>query len=150
MIIDHLKNAHLYYCLGERFEKGLRYLRETDIAKMETGKHPIDGDDLFLVVKRYDSFPLADCKLENHHIYADIQHVVSGKEYFCYAPLTNLVMNDPHPENDVYYFQGACEPFTLTGDLFALVLPDDAHMPERAINEVREPIVKAIVKVRLA
>ncbi|MCC8190283.1 MAG: YhcH/YjgK/YiaL family protein, partial [Planctomycetes bacterium] len=103
MIIDHLKNAHLYYCLGERFAKGLRFLQENDIAAMETGKHAIDGDDVFLLVKRYDAFPLAECKLENHRLYADIQHVVSGKEYFCYAPLDDLEMIDPHPENDVYY-----------------------------------------------
>lgn len=149
MIIDLLKNAHLYYCLGERYEKGLRFLQETDISKLETGKHPIDGDDVFLIVKRYDSFPLAECKLENHHVYADIQKVVSGKEYFCYAPLNKVKEIDPHPENDVYYFSGPCEPITLTEDMFALVFPDDAHMPERAINEVREPIVKAVVKVRL-
>lgn len=150
MIYDHLKNAHLYYSLGKRFEKGLRYLQENDIAAMATGKHPIDGDDLFLLVKRYDSFPLAECKLENHHLYADIQQVVSGKEWFCYAPLTNLQQVEAHDDKDVYYFKGACEPLTLTGDLFALVLPDDAHMPERAIDEKREPIVKAVVKVRLA
>jgi uncharacterized protein, YhcH/YjgK/YiaL family len=150
MIIDSLKNAKLYYCLGERFEKALRYLQENDIAKMESGKYPIDGDNVFLLVKRYDSFPLAECKLENHKLYADIQQVISGKEYFCYAPLAGLEMIDPHPENDVYYFKGACEPITLTGDLFALVLPDDGHMPERAINEVREPIVKAVMKVKLA
>ena len=149
MIFDHLKNAHLYYCLGPRFEKGLRYLRETDLAKLAPGKHLIDGDDLFILIKHYDSFPVAECKLENHHNYADIQYVISGKESFCYAPLTNLKEVDPHPENDVYYFQGDCEPLTLTGDLFALVLPDDAHMPERAINEIREPIVKAIVKIKL-
>lgn len=150
MIIDHLKNAHLYYFLGERFEKGLKFLQETDLTKFENGKHAIDGDNLFLVIKRYDSFPVAECKLENHHDYADIQKVVSGKEYFCYAPLDDLKLVESKPENDVYYFEGKCEPITLIGDLFALVLPDDAHMPERAINEVREPIVKAIVKVKLA
>ncbi len=150
MIIDHLKNAHLYYGLGKRFERGLRYLQETDISKMPAGKYAIDGDDVYLLVKRYDSFPLAECKLENHHLYADIQQVVSGKEYFCYAPLDNLKQVEAHPDKDVYYFKGACEPITLRGDLFALVLPDDGHMPERAVDEKREPIIKAVVKVKLA
>lgn len=149
MIIDKLENAHLYYCLGSRFEKGLRFLQETNLAAMETGKHAIDGEDVFILIKRYDSFPLSECKLENHHNYADIQLVISGKEYFCFAPLDNLTLNESHDDKDVYYFDGDCEPITLTGNLFALVLPDDGHMPERAINEVREPIVKAVVKVRL-
>lgn len=149
MIIDKLKNAHLYYNLGPRFEKGLHYLQETDLAAMEAGKHAIDGDDLFILIKHYNSFPLKECKLENHHNYADIQLVVRGKEYFCFAPLDDLKLVESHDDKDVYYFEGACEPITLTGDLFALVLPDDAHMPERAINEVSEPIIKAVVKVRL-
>lgn len=149
MIIDKLKNAHLYYGLGSRFEKGLRFLQENDLAAMETGKHVIDGEDVFILIKRYDSFPLVECKLENHHNYADIQLVVSGKEYFCFAPLNNLTIKESVPDKDVYYFDGVCEPITLTGDLFALVLPDDAHMPERAIDEVSEPIVKAVIKVRL-
>jgi YhcH/YjgK/YiaL family protein len=149
MIIDKLKNAHLYYSLGPLFEKGLRYLQENDLAAMETGKHPIEGDDLYISIKRYGSYPLEECKLENHHIYADIHLVVSGREYICYAPADRLELKDSKPENDVYYFNGVCEPITLTGDLFAVVLPDDAHMPERAIDEIREPIVKAVVKVRL-
>lgn len=149
MVIDKLKNAHLYYNLGPRFERGLRYLQETDLAAIETGKHLIDGEDVFVLIKRYDSFPLAECKLENHNNYADIQMVVSGKEYFCFAPLDTLTLKESHPDKDVYYFDGPCEPITLTGDLFALVLPDDGHMPERAINEVSEPIIKAVIKVRL-
>lgn len=149
MIFDKLKNAHLYYGLSPLFEKGLRYLQETDLLAMETGKYLIEGEDLFILIKRYDSFPLAECKLENHHNYADIQLVVSGKEYFCYAPVDKLLLKESKPENDVYYFDGQCDPITLTGDLFALVLPDDGHMPERAINEQSEPIVKAVVKVKL-
>ena len=149
MIIDKLSNAHLYYSMGPLFEKAFRYLQETNLAAMEPGKYLIDGENLFIMIKHYDSLPLAECKLENHHHYADIQMVISGKEYFCYAPVDKLTLKESRPDKDAYYFDGHCDPITLTGDLFALVLPDDAHMPERAINEVREPIVKAIVKVKI-
>ena len=149
MIIDKIKNAKLYYGIGRNFEKALKFLEENQekFADMETGKHFIEGidhDEIFYLIKRYDSFPVAECKLENHHLYADIQLVVKGKEYFCYAPLDRVKEIDPHPENDNYYFSGDCEPLTLKDDLFVVVLPDDAHMPERAINEVREPIVKLL------
>ena len=149
MIIDNLKNASIYYALGSRFQTALRYLQETDVTTMETGKYLIDGEDVFLLVKRYDTFPLAQCKLESHRKYADIQVVYSGKEFFCYAPLDGLKLVEANPENDVYYYAGDCEPITLKGDLFALVLPGDAHMPERAVSEQREPVVKAVMKVRL-
>jgi len=150
MIIDILKNAHLYYGLGARFEQGFKYLKETDLAAMTPGKHLIDGDNLFILIKHYNSFPVEECKLENHRKYADIQYVVKGREWFCFAPVEGLKLKESVPENDVYYFDGPCEPITLTGDLFALVLPDDAHMPERAVEDNKsEPIVKAVVKVKL-
>lgn len=149
MIIDKLSNRSLYYMLGERFQKGLDFLANTDITQLENGKHQIEGDDLFVTVKRYDSFPVAECKLEAHRDYADIQKVVCGTEWFSYCPLDKCTEIEAKPENDVWYYEGPHEPVTLTNDMFAIVLPEDAHMPERAINEVRQPIVKAIVKVRL-
>lgn len=151
MIFDKLKNAKLYYFLGKNFETALKWLEENQdkLTEMAPGKYPIDGDEVFYLIKHYDSYKLPDCKLENHHVYADIQYVAKGKEWFCYAPIDKCVEIDPHPENDVYYFNGEMDILTLKDDRFVVVLPDDCHMPERAINEEREPIVKCVLKVKL-
>lgn len=68
MIIDRLENAHLYYCLGQRFETGLRFLQDNwdTIADFENGVLEIDGRDVFLVMRRYDTVKLADAKTEAH------------------------------------------------------------------------------------
>lgn len=151
MIIDKLKNARLYYFLGKNFETALRWLEENrdKLSDMEPGRYPIDGEEVFCLIKHYESSKLADCKLENHRIYSDIQYVSEGQEWFCYAPLDKCTEIDPHPEKDVYYFTGDTDILTLKEDRFVLVLPDDAHMPERAINEKCEPVVKCVLKVKI-
>ena len=152
MVFDRLKNAHLYYGLGPRFERALKFLKETpDLLSKEAGRYPIDGDDIFYLVRRYDSFRKAECKLENHLKYADIQYVLSGREYFGFVNVEGLRPKDPHSERDVYFFEdpGSCANVVLSGDSFVIAFSADAHMPDRAINDIPEPIVKVVVKVRL-
>ena len=92
MIIDQLKNAHLYYCLGERFEAGLRFLQDNwdGILEFENGIHEIDGRDVYLFMRRYQTAKLSDAKTEAHKKYADIQILKVGKERFGYQPLSTV------------------------------------------------------------
>ena len=39
MIFDQLKNAHLYFPLGERITKALQYLTNTDFTNVEPGTY---------------------------------------------------------------------------------------------------------------
>ena len=38
MIFDNIKNAKLYYGLGENFAKGFEFLKNADLSKMPVGK----------------------------------------------------------------------------------------------------------------
>lgn len=66
MIIDKLANAHLYFGLGERINKALTYIKETDFSKMELGKYEIDGDNIFALVNEYKTKDQNEGKLEAH------------------------------------------------------------------------------------
>ena len=152
MVFDRLKNAHLYYGLGPRFERALKFLQETpDLLSKEAGKYQLEGDDIFYLVRRYDSVRKADCKLENHTKYADIQYVLSGKEYFGFTNVEGLSLKEQHPDRDVSFYvdTSKCDNVVLTGDRFVIAFSDDAHMPDRAIDDKSEAMVKVVVKVRL-
>ncbi|HHY81182.1 MAG TPA: DUF386 domain-containing protein [Clostridiales bacterium] len=152
MIIDRLKNAHLYYCLGERFEKGLRFLQDNwnRIHEFENGIHEIDGRDVYLLMRRYETVKLMDAKTEAHKKYADIQILKEGRERFGYQPLSKAgKMLEDYPERDVSYYEANPEFLTLQDDLFVIVLPEDAHCPDCACNDVPEPVTKAVIKVRV-
>lgn len=47
MVTDNIKNADLYYGMGERIKKALEFLKETDFSKMEPGKYEIDGSNVY-------------------------------------------------------------------------------------------------------
>jgi YhcH/YjgK/YiaL family protein len=152
MIIDRLKNAHLYYCLGKRFETGLRFLQDNwdRIPEFENGVHEIDGSNVYLFMRRYDTVKLADSKTEAHKKYADIQILKIGKESFGYQTLSEVgKMLEEHPERDVSYFDAEPEFFTLKDDRFVIVLPEDAHCPDCALNDMPESVVKPVIKVRV-
>lgn len=151
MIIDSLANAHLYYPLGKNYETGLRYLKDNyaTLATMPIGTHEIVGKDVYLIMRSYDSFPLAECKLENHKKYADIQLVLKGKELFGYCRADRMELYESHDDRDVYYYRGDTDAFVLKDDLFVVVPPFEGHMPDRAVGEKREPIIKAVIKVRV-
>lgn len=152
MIIDRLKNAALYYGLGKRFETGLRFLLENidGAESLENGISQIDGRDVYLLVRRYDTVKRAEAKTEAHVQYADIQMLKSGKERFGYAPLSDVgPLTEAHPERDVSFYEAEPEFFTLTGDRFVIAFPDDAHCPDCAVDDVPEGVQKLVVKVRV-
>ena len=52
MVFDSLKNAKLYTCLGERFEKAFDYLLNTDLSALPVGKMELDGKKLYEISKK--------------------------------------------------------------------------------------------------
>ncbi len=150
MIYDKLSNAHLYYGLGKKFEDAFRFLATTDFSQMPAGVYStmIDGRETVYKVKRYDSRLHEDCHLEKHENCIDLQYIVSGREYFGYAPMDQeLVRCGDNLSDDCVYFEDISSKVVLKAGMFAMAFTDDVHMPELRIGEEPVPVVKAIVKI---
>lgn len=148
MVIDNLHNAAQYHSLGARFETGLRWLTDNDVAGMEPERYEIDGDDVFVMVQEYDSKPKADGFWEAHRQYADIQLVVTGAEHMGYVPTTSLQAGDYDDSRDFLALDGDGMFIKMHAGTFMILWPQDAHMPQMAIDSPT-PVKKAVVKVRL-
>ena len=148
MILDDLKNAAQYHGLGARFEKGLRWLVDNDVAGMAPERYDIDGDDVYVMVQEYDSKPKADGFWEAHRQYADIQLVVAGAEHMGYAATPTLTAGDYDDSRDFLPLDGDGMFVELRAGTFMVLWPQDAHMPGMAID-ASAPVKKAVVKVRL-
>lgn len=147
MIIDNLKNAKLYYSLGERMEKAFKYLQENDFSKLEPGKYEIDGTDIFALVQHYESRLVEAVKWEAHRKYIDIQYLVDGIESMGYAYIEDMkVTQEYNEEKDCLFTNGKGSFLTLKSGMFAVFAPDDVHSPCIAVNEP-QPIKKIVVKV---
>lgn len=149
MIFDQLKNAHLYFPLGERVQKALEYLTATDFTGIEPGKYEIDGDEIYSVVSQYDTKPITAGKWEAHKRYLDIQVVLEGKEKIGYTFSNKVIVTQPYDEyKDIMFLKGEGNFLTAEPGYFTILFPSDIHMPSIAVN-LSTPVKKVVLKVKV-
>jgi YhcH/YjgK/YiaL family protein len=149
MIIDKTEHISRYKGLGERIAKGLEYMVSTDLSAAAPGKHLIEGDDIFVLVSDYETKNRAECKLESHRKYIDIQYLTKGAEWFGYTPLKGQTPVKEYSEADDYMLFDEPASFTkLEPGLFAIFFPSDLHMPS-VYDKVAENVRKIVIKVRI-
>ena len=149
MILDKIENAATYYSIGNNLKKGFEFILNTNQKSLPVGKHEISGDDVFALVSEYDSKSHADCKPESHKIYADIQFIVSGREFIGYVPLNGQEETIPYiQEKDIAFFDEETTQLLMQEGMFAVFFPQDIHRPCMQIAGP-EKVKKVVVKVRL-
>lgn len=149
MVIDKMQNASLYYGLGQRFQQALEWLANVDPDTLTPGQRvDIDGDNVYATRFDVDTKAPADCKLECHRDYADIQYVVSGTEGVGYslpdAPLKQLSEYTP----DIQFFTTDWDTITVRPGTFYIVWPQDLHAPRVALDSP-VPVKVIVAKVKL-
>ena len=148
MITDTLANLEFYKGLNEQLYKGLKFLKETDVAALPVGRYEIDGDTVFALVQAYETHLPEECRWEAHYKYTDIQYVVEGSERMGWKTLDGVVKTEDRPEDDVYFFESDGDHFVMHAGQFAVFAPQDAHRPGMAVDR-QAPIKKIVVKVAM-
>jgi biofilm protein TabA len=150
MITSTLAQLHWYTIISPNFEKAIRFALTTDFTPLETGKYPIDGDNVFAIVNEYTTKPLSECDPESHQDYADIQLMIKGAEKFGYTPLAEQTASTPYdPEKDVAFYTLAEEDLsyiTLEAGQFIIFFPTDIHQPE-VFTRQPDLVKKVVIKV---
>jgi YhcH/YjgK/YiaL family protein len=147
MIIDTLKNLKNYEALNPLFKKVVDFLAENDLNALETGKHEIEGKDLFVNIQMAKGRSREAATLETHINMIDIQIPLDGEETFGYTPLGDLPAFDYNAEKDItkYGDTMAQTYVTLKPGQMGIFFPQDGHAP--CISDKAE-IKKAIFKVK--
>ena len=148
MILDAGAHCHRYQCLHPLFERGLRYLADTDLRALAPGRHVLDGDRLILSIDHAHGRGRDAARLEAHRRYIDIQYTMEGDEEIGWLPLADCgTAAVPYDDSrDIAFF--AARPtswLSVPTGSFAVFFPDDAHAPLAG----RGPVKKAILKVAL-
>lgn len=151
MILDHLSQCQRYAAILPGFARAFEFLRQVD-AFCPTGRHELDGENLFALVQRYRTKPVAQAALEAHRKYADVQFIAAGRESVFWAPLAALsdVTQPYSAEKDIAFFCVVPEvlPVHLVAGQFAVFFPEDGHAPGLEWNGASE-VLKVVVKVRV-
>ena len=145
MIFDSLKNSELYNSINPRFARAFEYLKTTDLAALEAGKHPVDGDEIYVNVQERELKKPEDAKLEVHNAYIDIQVVVKGVETFGWneRSVCTKHVGEYSAEKDILFFEDDKQTYyTLHEGQFTILFPEDAHAPMIGQGNIKKIIVK--------
>lgn len=148
MIIDAGAFCQDYKSLHPLFERAFRFLAEADLRAFAPGRHPVDGDRLYLSIDHAQGRGRAGARLEAHRRYIDIQYTIEGDEEIGWMPLASCgAMTEPFNDaKDVGFFETRPTSWlSVPEGTFVVFFPRDAHAPLAGRGAVK----KAIMKVAL-
>lgn len=151
MIIGKIKDFKSKDFTHPNIKKAFEFIESNDLLELKEGKTVIDGDNVWVNRSSYIGKDISECKLENHNNYLDLQLVIKGKEGFGYVDLSRegLVETAPYDKiKDKTNYKGPLDgTIILHDEQFALVWPNDVHMPLIKVND--EIIEKAVFKIKI-
>ena len=149
--INRREFAVSYFKNKDRWDKAFKFLKSSDLSKLELKRIDIDGDNLFATVSEYISKNEEIAKFEAHRKYIDIQYVISGKEVMNITPMTTVkeVLTPYDATKDIEFVAvNKVVSFKAASDKFFIFFPGDAHRPGLK-DGVNSPVRKIVVKVKV-
>ena len=109
MILSTLTKADRFYALHPLFARAFDFLRSTDLLALASGKHAVQGEEIFAIVEACPARTKADAKLECHRRYIDIQLVLEGVDEMGWRPVAECVSpkTDYQAAHDIRFFNDA-------------------------------------------
>lgn len=115
----------------------------------ELGRHDLRGDDMFAMVMRYDTVPVAESRFETHCKYVDLQYSIEGAEIIGWAPRHSLEYDGEYdPATDLqFYLPQKTQSHVWKGPgHFSIYFPSDAHLPKLSDGQSND-VFKLVVKI---
>lgn len=161
MIVDVLANWERYRSVNRRFAAAFEFLSRPDLVGLEPPERgspnslrvPIQGDEIFALVQRYQPKPMHEAFWEAHRTYIDVQYVVEGAEVMLWAPLVTMnIVQDYDNARDFTKLAPkaraeASQELRVLAGMFAIFMPDDAHAPGILSDSLPGEVKKIVVKV---
>ncbi|HUY35022.1 MAG TPA: YhcH/YjgK/YiaL family protein [Pirellulales bacterium] len=147
MILDRLSNARRYLSLHAGFAAALEFLAQP-LDHLPSGRQPIDGERLFVVMNREQGRGRAGAKLESHRKYIDIQLTLGGAEEIGWKPSGDCSRAEApfSDENDIAFYADPPESwFAVPPGFLAVFFPTDAHAPLGGTGALLKAVVKIAV-----
>lgn len=138
----------------EAIQRALNFCKTTDIAALEPGNYPIDGDLIYAKVFDNTSKSVPETHPEIHKDYIDVQFFVTGGEMmgFCPKKGDDYEIVSQILEEDVYFLgdvEGEQFIKLVPGD-YIILFPNDIHRPgvsETEAHTYRKCVVKVAVSL---
>lgn len=150
MVFDNIKNAEKYFALHKNFEKAFEFIKKAVAENLAPAKYEIDGEDVFAPVSEYETNPVNNGEYEAHRDYIDLQFLVKGEEKIDVIEISKAYSVKEYVK-DVEFFKSDEKATSLMlkeGD-FAILYPEDLHIPGLSYDGNVEKVKKIVVKVKI-
>lgn len=126
-----------------------RWLADTDLTAIASGKHPIPGTQLVASVEDSKNAPLSHCVGESHYHHIDFQYVVSGTERFGLIDHETSTPKDQYKPDVIHYAYDVSRTrfYDSTPDKFFIFFPGDWHIAKVETDGYSQDIRVIVVKV---
>ena len=130
-------------------QKVIDYLKKHDLASMEKGSHPIEGEDFFVNIIEYETTDEDNRIWESHRDYLDIHVIATGVERIYHSFIENMEAGNYHKEDDYLEITGTKEnTINLSPNQLLVFYPEDTH--KTGVKADKKMIVKkGVFKVKL-
>ena len=148
MIIDAGAYCHRYKCLHPLFERGFRFLADSDLRSFAPGRHPVDGDRMYLSIDHTQGRGRDAARLEAHRRYIDIQYTIEGNEEIGWMPLATCgpLAGTFDETRDIGFFDRRPTTWLAVPEgTFVVFYPEDAHAPLAGRGAIKKAILKVAV-----
>lgn len=144
MVIDTLDNLEKYVSLNPLFTEVVKFINENDLTKLETGKHPIQGDEFFVNIAVAHGKTEEEATIEAHRQMIDIQIPMNTEETYGYSPVKDLPEVEYNEAKDCTLYPGvkAQTLVTCKPGQFAIFFPQDGHQPCIGKGDIHKAIFK--------
>lgn len=144
MILDSLDRLSSYSSLPY-IDLITQWLENTNLTKLEFGRHTLNGDMLYVNCDWQDARPQESVSLEVHRKYIDIQIPLSADEIMGYTSASMLGKEIcPYDESrDAAFYQAPAQNYFLVRKgMFAVFFPGEGHAPAISVNGIRKLVFK--------
>ena len=149
----HSLNATEFYLQyqknPEQWQALFRWIAETDLLNISSGRHPIEGTTLVASVEDSENGPLEKRASESHYHHIDFQYVVSGVERFGIIDHVTSVPNTKWKPDVIHYRydKKLTRFYDSSPDRFFIFFPCDWHIAKINNSGNNQRIRVIVIKV---
>ena len=146
--IDKEEFAKEYHAHKDWWDKAFTFMKNTDLAALKPGDHPIDGDNVFARVTETPLKQLDSSRWEAHKDYHDIHYVIRGKEKIGIGLVSTATVIVPYDiKRDIGFYEGKGNYYIGDTTNFFIAFTKNIHRPGLQIDG-KSTIKKLVIKVR--
>ncbi len=146
MIVDTVSNLEWYHFVPS-VREAFSWIDAARLSFDPPCRLEIGTEGIYALPQAYAPKPQAERTIEAHRSYIDVHVMVEGVEFLGVANTINLASRGYDKQHDTETLTGDVELFALREGEFAVLFPQDAHLPGVKARGSTRLVKKVVLKV---